>query len=117
MGKKPHDALAESGNVARIDHRSLKDRGAKQIPNIRMSKESVHLARRGIETAEYRQWKQIKSVNDNIARVAAESLDEEAIEQMGRYAMECVMQSYEEDPPPSRVATGSLHNTPKKGPQ
>lgn len=58
-----NDALADSGNVVRIDHQSLKDRGSDRIPNIKIGKAATAMERKGVKTMRGDLWREIEAKN------------------------------------------------------
>ena len=74
-----NDALADSGSLARIDNRSLEEKGEDRIPRVHMGKTATALERKGIETIKGQELHRIEHSNSLNAYANAHLSSEEAI--------------------------------------
>ena len=63
-----NEALSKAGFDARIDHRSLKDKGSKLIPQIHLGSAVISMQQRGIVTEKIELYNSIKATNQKLIR-------------------------------------------------
>jgi MobA/MobL family len=67
-----NQALERAGHQERVDHRSNKEQGIKQKPQVHLGRAVIEMTKRGVPTEMMKRFTQIAAVNDNIVSIETE---------------------------------------------